>query len=181
MNHAGVNPLVQKFKKEVSYDPFQYMVEKRYKSLVKPRKGTIAPELKGVTFEGNKFRLSEYRGKYVYIFSWATWCGPCKVEIPFYERMHEDYSDENIVFIGISVDKDKNKWRESFFYNEYPGIQVLIPGDWNSAFVKDYGVTSIPQFVLIDPNGVILETNAERPTKNIKAQLSQYGIYARQT
>ena len=115
----------------------------------------------------------------MYIFTWATWCGPCKVELPFYERMIEDYQDENILFVGISVDKDKSKWTESFFYDNYPGLQVLVPGDWKSPFVRDYNIASIPQFVLINPDGEIAELNAERPTKNIKAQLSQYGIYPR--
>ena len=91
--------------------------------------------------------------------------------------MLEDYSEANIEFVGISVDRSKKKWIESFFYNEYPGLQVLVPGDWKSPLVTDYQIASIPQFILIDPNGQIAELKAEHPTKNIKAQLSQYGLF----
>jgi len=179
VRHTGLNTLVRRFQNEVAYQPFQTTINSRYISIIKPSKGAIAPSIKGVTFAGEDFDLKDYRGQYVYIFTWATWCGPCKVELPFYERMIEDYQDENILFVGISVDKDKSKWTESFFYENYPGLQVLVPGDWKSPFVRDYNIASIPQFVLINPDGEIAELNAERPTKNIKAQLSQYGIYPR--
>ena len=179
VRHTGLNDLVRRFQNEVTYQPFQTTINSRYISIIKPSKGAIAPSIKGVTFAGEDFDLLDYRGQYVYIFTWATWCGPCKVELPFYERMIEDYQDENILFVGISVDKDKSKWTESFFYDNYPGLQVLVPGDWKSPFVRDYNIASIPQFVLINPDGEIAELNAERPTKNIKAQLIQYGIYPR--
>lgn len=179
VRHTGINLLVKQFQSDVDNVSFLKTINDRYKSIVMPRNGTLAPELTGVTFDGNDFKLSELRGKYVYLFVWATWCGPCKVEIPFYKQLLEDYGDENIVFVGISVDKDKRKWIDSFLYNEYPGLQVLIPGDWNSPLVKDYRIASIPQFILINPEGEIAALEAERPTKNIKAQLSQYGMFAK--
>ena len=181
IHSSAVNPLIYLYQNEVDDHSFRESINRRYNSIIHPLPGTLAPEITGVTFEGDDFRLSDYRGKYVYIFSWATWCGPCKVELPFYERMLEDYAEENIVFIGVSVDKDKKKWTESFFYNHYPGIQVLVPGDWKSPFVRDYDVKSIPQFILIDPQGVIIDTDAQRPTKAIKAQLSNYGIFPKLT
>ncbi len=179
VRHTGINSLVKHFQSDVTNLSYLKTINDRYKSIVMPSNGTLAPELTGVTFDGEDFKLSELRGKYVYIFVWATWCGPCKVEIPFYEQMLEDYGDENIVFVGISVDKDKRKWIDSFLFNDYPGLQVLIPGDWNSALVKDYQIASIPQFILINPEGEIAALQAERPTKAIKAQLSQYGMFAK--
>ena len=173
---TGVNALVSRYEREVSDTAFRRTINNRYSQIINPVAGTIAPEIMGTTYDGEGFRLSDHRGSYVYIFSWATWCGPCKVELPFYKRMLEDYAEANISFIGISVDKDRKKWTESFFYNDYPGLQVLVPGDWKSPFVRDYEVKSIPQFILIDPAGVILDADAQRPTKAIKAQLSTYGI-----
>ncbi len=178
---SRVNALVQQYESEVDDTAFRQAINKRYNQIISPLAGTLAPEITGTTYDGDPFQLSDHRGKYVYIFSWATWCGPCKVELPFYERMLEDYADENISFIGISVDKDRKKWTESFFYNDYPGLQVLVPGDWKSPFVRDYDVQSIPQFILIDPEGVIIDPHAQRPTKAIKAQLSQHGIFPKQT
>lgn len=179
VRHAGINSLVMQFQSNVSNRSFKNTINDRYKSIIKATSGTLASELTGITSRGEDFRLSELRGKYVYIFVWATWCGPCKVEIPFYKQMLEDYGDENIEFVGISVDKDKQKWMDSFLYDDYPGLQVLIPGDWKSPLVRDYNIASIPQFILINPKGEIAALHAERPTKNIKAQLSQYGIFAK--
>jgi len=172
-----LNSLIRKFEDEVKNPAYLSTINNRYNSILNPRKGTIAPDIIGKTFDGEDFNLAQMKGKYVYIFVWATWCGPCKIEIPYYERMIEDYTDANIEFVGISVDRSKKKWIESFFYNEYPGLQVLVPGDWKSPIVTDYKIRSIPQFILIDPTGEIVELNAERPTKNIKAQLSQYGLF----
>ena len=179
LRNISLNPLVRHFENDVDYQPYHKTINAKYKSAIALQKGAMAPSINGLTFSGDKFALKDYRGQYVYIFTWATWCGPCKVELPFYERMIEDYKDENIMFVGISVDKDKKKWTESFFYDNYPGLQVIVPGDWKSPFVRDYKMTSIPQFILINPEGEIEELNAERPTKYVKAQLSQYGIYPR--
>lgn len=179
LRSISLNPLVRNFQNDVDYEPYQKTINAKYKSEIALQKGAMAPAIYGNTFSGDEFNLKDYRGQYVYIFTWATWCGPCKVELPFYERMIEDYQDENIMFVGISVDKDKKKWTESFFYDNYPGLQVIVPGDWKSPFVRDYNMTSIPQFILINPDGEIEELNAERPTKYVKAQLSQYGIYPR--
>jgi len=177
IRNASLNPLVRDFKSDVSNATYKATINNRYNSILKPQIGTLAPDVSGETFDGEGFNLSQFSGKYVYVFVWATWCGPCKIEIPYYERMLEDYADANIEFVGISVDRSKKKWIESFFYNEYPGLQVLVPGDWKSPLVTDYEITSIPQFILIDPSGQIAALNAERPTKNIKAQLSQYGLF----
>lgn len=176
---SSLNPLIRDFKSDVSNGAYLSTINNRYNSILKPRRGTLAPDVIGETVDGDDFNLTQLKGKYVYIFVWATWCGPCKIEIPYYERMIEDYSEENIEFVGISVDRSKKKWIESFFYNPYPGLQVLVPGDWKSPLVTDYEISTIPQFILINPNGEIAELNAERPTKNIKAQLSQYGIIAK--
>lgn len=183
INSIGTNQLVQQFRNDVDNIAYQSTINKRYVQMIPARNGALAPNISGVSFQGDKFNLKQLQGKYVYVFVWATWCAPCKVELPFYERMLEDYGKENIVFLGVSVDKDKNKWRESFFYNEYPGLQVLVPGDWNSRMIQDYNIGSVPQFILIDPNGKIADIKAPRPSKmkEIKALFSQHGIFQRTT
>jgi len=183
INNIGANHLVQQFRSEVDHPLYQNTISKRYIQMVPARNGVLAPNISGESFQGDQFDLKQLEGKYVYVFVWATWCAPCKVELPFYERMLEDYGKENIVFLGVSVDKDKNKWRESFFYNEYPGLQVLVPGDWNSRMIQDYNIGSVPQFILIDPEGKIADINAPRPSKvkEVKALFSQFGIFQKTT
>ena len=144
--------------------------------MVLPVNGTLAPEIEGVNSGGERIKLSDYKGKYVYVFVWATWCAPCKLELPFYEKLIADYGGDNIEFLGVSVDKDKDKWLESFMYDKYPGTQILVSGDWNSPLIRDYEIQSVPHFILIGPNGEILEKDAPRPTKHIRNLFSQFGF-----
>ena len=116
--------------------------------------------------KGGKTKLEDLRGKYVYIDVWATWCGPCRQEIPFLKKVEEKYHGKNIEFVSISVDvlKDHEKWKTFVSEKELGGIQLFADKDWNSEFMKSYGINSIPRFILIDPKGNIVKSDAERPS-----------------
>jgi len=171
-----LNDLVKDFESEVKNPMYHRTIKTHYKSNIKAQTGSLAPEISGFDLAGNKVRLSDYAGKHVYIFVWASWCGPCKMEIPHYEKMIEDYADENIEFLGVAVDKDKEKWQNSFLYNNYPGTQILVKGNWNSPVIKDYNLESVPQFILIGPDGTILDINAPKPSKGAGNYLRGFGF-----
>jgi thiol-disulfide isomerase/thioredoxin len=116
--------------------------------------------------KGGKTKLEDLRGKYVYIDVWATWCGPCRQEIPFLKKVEEKYHGKNIEFVSISVDVDKDheKWKTFVTEKELGGIQLFADKNWNSEFMKSYGINSIPRFILIDPKGNIVKADAERPS-----------------
>jgi len=116
--------------------------------------------------KGGKTSLKSLRGKYVYIDVWATWCAPCRQQIPALKKIEESYKDKNIYFVSLSIDKqtDKIKWLKMIREMKLGGIQLLAENDWNSKFVKDYQITGIPRFILIDPEGNIVDANAPRPT-----------------
>ncbi|MFV5683939.1 TlpA family protein disulfide reductase [Flavobacterium sp. GB2R13] len=117
-------------------------------------------------YAGGKTKLEDLKGKYVYIDVWATWCGPCRAEIPFKKKNEGKYHDKNISFVSISIDvqKDMEKWKTLIKDKELGGIQLFADNDWNSKFAKDYGINSIPRFILIDPNGKIINADALRPS-----------------
>jgi thiol-disulfide isomerase/thioredoxin len=127
---------------------------------------TMSPLFNYRNFKGGKSRLDDFKGKFVYIDIWATWCGPCVREIPFLQKLEEKYRDKNIVFVSISIDKqnDVDKWKKMVKDKELGGVQLLADNDWNSDFVKAFGVKSIPRFILINPNGVIVHAVADRPS-----------------
>ncbi|MEQ3690899.1 MAG: TlpA disulfide reductase family protein, partial [Flavobacterium sp.] len=106
------------------------------------------------------------KGKYVYIDVWATWCGPCRAEIPHLKKTEEAYHDKNIEFVSISIDraKDHDKWKKFVEDKELGGIQLFADNDWNSQFVKDYQINGIPRFILVGPNGEIVNADAPRPS-----------------
>ncbi len=127
------------------------------------------PSPKFVNYEnyaGGTTSLDDLKGKYVYIDVWATWCGPCKYEIPFLQKVEEKYHDKNIHFVSISTDKqsDKEKWKAMIKEKELGGIQLITDNDFNTPFVNGYKIRGIPQFILLDPDGNIVQANAPRPS-----------------
>jgi thiol-disulfide isomerase/thioredoxin len=135
---------------------------------------TPSPSFNYDNYAGGKSKLEDFRGKYVYIDVWATWCGPCRAEIPFLKKAEEKYHDQNISFVSISIDqlKDVEKWKTLIKEKELGGVQLFADNDWNSQFVKDFGITGIPRFILIDPMGKIVNADAARPSSSeLQAQL----------
>lgn len=173
---VSVNSLIKKFRRDVRHEDYVKLVDNRYKKTIPVRNGALAPEIVGYDLTGDEMKLSDFRGKYVYIFVWASWCAPCKVELPHYERLVEEYGRKNIEFLGVSVDEETSRWRNSFNYNNYPGSQMLVRGNWGSPMITNYKLKSVPQFILIDPQGEILTLEAPKPSANVRGTLASYGI-----
>jgi len=127
-------------------------------------------------YKGGTTSLNDLKGKYVYIDIWATWCGPCVREIPSLKEIEKAYHGKNIEFVSISTDngrgyKDrsfeasKEGWKKMITEKEMGGIQLFAGDVWRlSEFQKVYDVKSIPRFILIDPEGNIVNGDAPRPS-----------------
>ncbi|ADY30267.1 TlpA family protein disulfide reductase [Cellulophaga lytica] len=142
-------------------------IKELYESLKVLDKGQPSPKFHNYeNYAGGTTSLDDLKGKYVYIDVWATWCGPCKYEIPFLKKIEEQYQGKNIHFVSISTDKqkDKDKWKAMVADKEMGGIQLITDNDFNTSFVSDYKIMGIPQFILLDPNGNIVQANAPRPS-----------------
>ncbi|RSK38560.1 TlpA family protein disulfide reductase [Mangrovimonas spongiae] len=131
---------------------------------------------------GGTTSLSDLKGKYVYIDVWATWCGPCKAEIPYLKEVEKKYHDKNIEFVSISIDdakrsgggsmeKAKEKWSNMVEEKELGGIQLISDKNWQSEFVQNYKINGIPRFILIDPDGNIVSPDAPRPSSDALIKL----------
>ena len=119
-----------------------------------------------VNRKGGKTKLEDFKGKYVYIDVWATWCGPCRAEIPFLKKIEEKYHGKNIEFVSISIDvnKDYEKWKNFVTEKQLGGVQLFADKDWSSDFITSFGINSIPRFLLIDPQGNVVDADAVRPS-----------------
>lgn len=136
-------------------------------------------EIINLTFpnaEGNDISLSDFRGKVVYIDIWATWCGPCKKEMPAMKALEAEYKDnKDIVFMGISVDASKNiqKWKDFVIKEQLPGVQLFAGDMAGPALSKPYKITGIPRFMLVGKDGSLIYMDAPRPSSSeIRAVLN---------
>lgn len=133
--------------------------------------GQPSPEFTNyLSSKGGTKNLSDYKGKYVYIDLWATWCKPCIAQFPALKKLHQSYKNKNIVFLSISVDDDitakswdkaKSLWRNALKQYKLTGEQLFAT---DKQFMTDYLVGTIPRFILLDPEGKIVSNNAPRPT-----------------
>ncbi|MBC8053725.1 MAG: TlpA family protein disulfide reductase [Sphingobacteriaceae bacterium] len=128
--------------------------------------GAVSPQFSFVDIDNKPVSLSSLKGNYVYIDVWATWCVPCIKEIPALKLLEEKYHSKPIKFVSISVDKlkDKEKWEAYVTSNKLKGIQLFADKDFQSDFIKAYGINAIPRFILINPEGKIVSPNAQRPS-----------------
>lgn len=119
---------------------------------------------------GTLRRLSDFKGKILYIDLWATWCGPCLQESPFFVSLAEKYSNSDVVFIPISMDRNQEQWhshlkKQKKQIKQYHSVDNVLQEDWN--------VKSIPRFILIDANFNIVNAYAARPSsKEIEQTLN---------
>jgi thiol-disulfide isomerase/thioredoxin len=133
-----------------------------------------------MNIDGSTTSLSDLKGKYVYVDVWATWCGPCKREIPFLKEVEKKYHDKNIAFVSLSVDDERRSgtmekaeqdWRAMVIDKELSGVQIMSPNGWKSDFVTGYEISGIPRFILIGPNGNTIDASAPRPSDEALIEL----------
>lgn len=138
-----------------------------YNKLKKVAPGQPSPRFVNYeNYDGGVTSLADLKGKYLYLDIWATWCGPCIAEIPDLKRIEKEFHDKNIEFVSISIDakENENKWREMIEEKDLGGIQLLADNAWESKFIGDYLIKGIPRFILIDPEGNIVDSSAPRPS-----------------
>lgn len=145
-------------------------IEKIYANLKKIDPGNSAPDFSYADVDSKIHTLADFKGKVLYIDVWATWCGPCKEEIPHLKTLEKSFKGKDIAFVSISVDSDKDieKWKNFVKKNQLGGIQLRADGGFDSKITKEYQINGIPHFILIGKDGKIINSNAERPSEEKK-------------
>ena len=109
--------------------------------------------------DGKPVSLASFKGKYVLIDFWASWCGPCRLEYPHLQKAYSQFKDKNFEIIGVSLDDKSSAWIKSIKDNAFPWTEVCDLKGFKNEVALDYGIAAIPQCFLIDPNGIIIAKN----------------------
>ncbi len=126
--------------------------KRRQKSWV----GKPAPDLEMPDANGKKVSLKSFRGKYVLVDFWASWCGPCRQENPNIVKAYNDYKGRNFTILGVSLDRDKSNWLQAIKQDQLNWTHISDLGYWNSAAVAIFKFDAIPYNVLLDPQGMVI-------------------------
>ena len=128
--------------------------------------GNPAPDLEFTDREGNLYRLSDFKGKTLFVDCWATWCKPCVEEIPYMKQRYEEKfkDDDRVVFISLSIDEDIERWKKFVDKKDLPWGQYVATAQGNKDIDDKYGVEGIPYFFVVNADGTIGCNEASRPS-----------------
>ena len=118
--------------------------------------GKQAPELSLPDVSGRHISLASFKGKYVLVDFWASWCGPCRAENPNVVKAYNEFKGKNFAILGVSLDKEKDAWQEAIRSDRLEWNHVSDLKFWESEAVKTFKFNGIPYNVLIDPQGKII-------------------------
>lgn len=126
-------------------------------------RGKMAPDFKTTALNRDTFSLENFKGRYVVIDVWATWCAPCKIQSPNFERLAEQFTSPEVAFVALSIDDNIWNWRNEANEKSSRVLQ-LIANDKNS-FGRSFGIETIPRFMLLGPDGRIINVQMPYPSE----------------
>lgn len=137
------------------------MMADRIEIAKKTAVGQVAPDFEQADTLGKPVRLSAFRGKYLLVDFWASWCGPCRRENPNVVKAYDSYKGKGFYVLGVSLDRPgaKDKWVQAIHADGLEWAHVSDLKFWDNAVAKQYGIQSIPQNLLLDPGGKIIAKN----------------------
>ncbi len=150
--------IMNNFTKPVQKTVYYQHLNTLYQTIKNVAISQSAPLFSIPNMQGKKVFLSEFRGKYVLLDFWASWCAPCRAENPKLVEVYNRFDDEKFTIIGISVDKSKKNWLQAIENDKLPWTQVSNLKGWD-VVSGIYGVKAVPQNFLLDRNGIIIDKN----------------------
>ena len=161
INADKVEPLFNGLPENVRNYPSALEFKAQLETAKKTGIGKIAPEFTQNDTLDQPVSLSSFRGKYLLIDFWASWCGPCRQENPNVVKVFNQYKDRGFTILGVSLDRtgQKDKWLKAIHDDQLTWTHVSDLKFWDNAVSKQYGIRAIPQNLLLDPEGKIIAKN----------------------
>lgn len=125
--------------------------------------GTIIPDFSQQDENGKMVSITDFRGKYVLIDFWASWCGPCRMENPNIVKAYHQFKDKNFTVLGISLDKERQDWLDAIKEDKLDWTQLSDLKFWENEVSMKFRISAIPYSILIDPDGKIIAKNLRGP------------------
>lgn len=153
--------------KNVTDEKVKEAAKKAYDVATKLTSGSPSPKFSNYeNFNGGTTSLEDFKGKVTYIDIWATWCLPCRGEIPALKELEKKFHGKDVAFVSISIDQNKDEWKEFVKSEDLKGVQLFAENAFESQFIQDYGIRQIPTFIIIDKEGKIVNADAPRPSSD---------------
>lgn len=171
----------QYYKQLMSTYPESFAAKYAEKQFNPNRKIQVGNEIPKFSFDGidgnagTKITPEGFKGKWVLIDNWATWCGPCIAELPAIHKIYDKFKDKNFVVLSVSFDReagDVTKFRNGKF--KMPWMHVFSEGVWESEAAKAFEVSGIPKPILIDPNGKIVALEEDLRSDKLEKTLERF-------
>ncbi len=158
-DHTGLAKLKNLIDIQITSDPKLALLNK------------TAPEISLADTSGKIISLSSYKGKYVLVDFWASWCGPCRAENPNVVAAYNKFKDKNFTVLGVSLDNDKTAWKAAIEDDHLTWNHISDLKQWESSVVAPYKISGIPFNVLLDPQGKIIAVELRGKALENKLQL----------
>lgn len=154
-------PLFNSLSEEVRSTPMGQTYKRQLDRARPTAIGAIAPEFAQTDINGKSIGLSDFRGQYVLIDFWASWCKPCRAENPFLVSVYQQFKDKNFTILGVSLDdeRSKNAWIKAVEQDKLTWPQISDLKGWKNEAAQLYNISSVPQNFLIAPDGKIVAKN----------------------
>jgi len=155
-NFSVATELFSLLNKETQQSAIGSRIKTALQTDAKTAKGRVAPEIVMADKDGKIVKLSDFKGKYVLIDFWASWCGPCRKENPNVVAAYKKYHDKGFEILGISLDSKKDAWLKAIAADGLSWTHVSELQGWSNTAATAYGVKSVPASFLLDPEGKVV-------------------------
>ncbi len=174
MDGQELDALVNGFDPSLKDSRYYVSLRERADKILALAEGNIASEFQQPDLDGNMVALSDFRGQYVLVSFWASWCPFCRQENPHLVKLYEQYAGRNFEILGVSLDRNRDAWLKAIADDVLDWAHVSDLKGWQNEASSLYGVASIPSNILLNPDGVILGRNlkGEALDQKLEALLS---------